>query len=219
MANIIFPIFGLILVNGLGLNLFYSYYNNVYSTELTINNIFIFITFFFNSINWSIFALWYNDLWIFLGGICMPIGSILCIMLLYTTLNQNQKRKVELSFILGYFYILLYVILINYVPLSIDTKNYIVNYSLLFNIFYFISPLSSILSIIESKSTKMLYLPFTIINMIASSLWLIYGIMLNNYFLISIYSLGIVTSFTETILYFHYNLGCGKEPTVIVLDA
>lgn len=234
MFNIIFPIGGLILINCLGLNLFYSYYINVdkqsdaldsqplilleNSIELTINNIFIFITFFFNSINWTIFALWYNDLWIFLGGLCMPIGSILCVMLLYTTLNKFQKRKVEIIFILGYLYLLIYIILINYVPINIDIKNLIVNYSLLFNIFYFISPLSSFIEIIKNKSTKTLYLPFTIINMIASTLWLVYGILLNNYFLIAIYSTGILTALVETFLYIYYNSYWYKKPEITIQE-
>lgn len=232
MSSIIFPIGGVILINFLGLNLFYSYYINVdkqsdsldsqplilleNSTELTINNIFIFITFFFNSINWTIFALWYNDLWIFLGGLCMPIGSILCVMLLYTTLNKLQKRKVEIIFILAYLYLLTYIILINYVPINIDTKNLIVNYSLLFNIFYFISPLSSFIEIVKNKSTKTLYLPFTVINMIASTLWLVYGILLNNYFLIAIYSTGILTALIETTLYIYYNSYWYKKPDILV---
>jgi uncharacterized protein with PQ loop repeat len=229
MTNL-FPIFGLILVNFLGLNLFYSYYTNVdkqtdaqpliqiENTELTINNIFIFITFFFNSINWSIFALYYNDLWIFLGGVTIPIGSILCIMLLYTTINKIQKRRVEIAFILGYLYILTYIILISYIPINIETKTLIANYSLLFNIFYFVSPLSSFIEIIKNKSTKTLYLPFTIINMGASTLWLVYGILLNNYFLIAIYATGVLTSIIETILYIYYNFGYGKEKEIIILD-
>ena len=150
MLNIIFPLTGLILINILGLNLFYSYYSNVnkQNNDLSINNIFIFIIFFFNSINWNIFALWYNDLWIFLAGLCMPIGSILCIMLLYNTLTKIKKRIVEIIFFISYLYIILYIILISFVPLSINIKNSIVNYSLLFNIFNCLTPLSSFIEII-----------------------------------------------------------------------
>lgn len=210
MYNLIFPISGLLLVNFLGLNLFNTYYQNVdkLPEEIIELNIFIFTIFFFNSINWMIFSLWYNDLWIFLGGICMPIGSILCVLLLYNTLSKINKRYIEAIFIFAYIYILLYVIIINYIPIDIDIKNTIVNYSLLFNIFYFITPLSSIITIIKNKSTKTLYLPFTIINTSSSVLWLVYGILLNNYFLIAIYSLGLLTALIEIILYLYYNITC-----------
>jgi uncharacterized protein with PQ loop repeat len=208
MYSLIFPISGLLLVNFLGLNLFNTYYQNVdkLPEEICELNIFIFTIFFFNSMNWIIFSLYYNDLWIFLAGVTMPIGSILCILLLYNTISKINKRYIELIFIFAYIYILSLVIIINYTPISIDVKNSIVNYSLLFNIFSFITPLSTIITIIKNKNTKTLYLPFTIINNAASILWLVYGILLNNYFLIAIYSVGILTSLIEIILYMYYNI-------------
>jgi uncharacterized protein with PQ loop repeat len=207
MSNIFFPVGGLVLINILGFNLFYSYYSNInkQNNELTINNIFIFIVFFFNSINWMMYGLFKNNLWIFLAGICMPIGSILCIMLLYNTLTNIKKRILEIIFFLAYLYILVYIIIINFAPLDTNIKNLIINYSLLFNIFYFITPLLSFITIIKNKNTKTLYLPFTMINITASTLWLVYGIILNNYFLISIYALGIMTSIIEINLLIYYN--------------
>jgi uncharacterized protein with PQ loop repeat len=209
MYDIIFPVGGLVFVNILGINLFYSYYTNVNKNpnELTIDNINMFIIFFYNSINWSIFAIWNNDLWIFLAGVFMPIGSILCVLILYGTLQPQKKNEVFCIFVSLYIYLLAYIVLICYTPLHENVKNTIVNYSLLFfNMCNLMAPLTSAINIIKTKSTKTLYLPFTLVNISSSTLWMIYGIMLNNYYLVSVNCVGIFTATVELILFGYYNI-------------
>jgi uncharacterized protein with PQ loop repeat len=207
MYELIFASCGLILSNLLGLNLLYTYIKNIHKEDedKITSNILIFTILFYNSINWIIYSFWFNNLFLFLGSLCVPLGSFLCIITSYDILSTEKKIYFTIITIIFYILLIVYVLILKFTNINENIKDNIVNYSLCLNIFVSIMPLSSILIIIKNKSTQTLYIPFTIINAIASLLWLNYGIILNNIFLIFIFAFGLLTSIIEIILYIIYN--------------
>lgn len=200
MYDIIFASCGLILSNLLGLNLFYTYIKNIKNEnkdEVT-NNILIFTILFYNSINWIIYSLWFNNLYFFLGTLSVPLGSLMCIITCYDALSIEKKYHFTIIFTFFHVLLITYILLLQFVNLNIDIKNSIVNYSLGLNIIVSLIPLTSIIIIIRDKSTQRLYIPFTMINAAASLLWLNYGLLLNNDFLI--YNLSICNHNNDPVL-------------------
>jgi uncharacterized protein with PQ loop repeat len=207
MYELIFASCGLILSNLLGLNLLYTYIKNINkeSGDKITSNILIFTILFYNSINWIIYSFWFNNLFLFLGSLCVPLGSFLCITTSYDILSTEKKIYFTIITIIFYILLIVYVLILKFTNINENIKDNIVNYSLGLNIIVSVMPLSSILIIIKNKSTQTLYIPFTIINAIASLLWLNYGIILNNNFLIFIFAFGLLASIVEIILYIIYN--------------
>lgn len=207
MYEIIFASCGIILSNVLGLNLLYTYIQNI-NKEKEENieyNILIFTILFYNSIDWIVYSLWFNNLFLFIGSLIVPIGSLMCIVIFYNFLSIEKKKIFTIIAILLYIFLIIYILLLQFINIDVNIKNSIVNYSLIFNIVASIMPLTSIITIIKNKSTKTLYIPFTVINIVSSILWLNYGILLNNYFLIFIFAFGIFTSIIEIFIYTIFN--------------
>ena len=123
----------------------------------------------------------------------------------YNFLSVEKKRFFEILNITFYILLIVYVILLKFSNIDENVKNTIVNYSLVINILTGIMPLTSIIVIIKNRSTETLYIPFTIINAVSSILWLNYGILLNNIFLIFIFAFGLLTSLIEIFFYVTYN--------------
>lgn len=201
MYEIIFASFGLVFTNCLGLNLFYT----IYQKATNDCNVLIFIILFYNSLNWIIYSIWFNDLFLFLASIFVPVGSFSCMVISYHDLSDEKKAKFVIVYITFYIFIILYIALLRFSNLEENVKNSIVNYSLILNMIASIMPLTSISSIIKNGTTKKLYIPFTIINAVSSVLWLNYSLIKNNNFLISVFSFGILTSIVESSLYVYCN--------------
>jgi uncharacterized protein with PQ loop repeat len=219
MYELIFASCGLILSNLLGLNLLYTYIKNIENEneDRITSNILIFTILFYNSINWIIYSFWFNNLFLFLGSICVPLGSFMCISTFYSILSIEKKIYFTIITIIFYILLIVYVLILKFTNIDKNIKDNIVNYSLVLNIIVSIMPLSSILIIIKNKSIQTLYIPFTIINAIASLLWLNYGIILNNNFLIFIFAFGLLTSIIEIVLYIIYNSSFNNYlPSLIV---
>ena len=203
MSELVYPIIGIIITNILGGNLIYTYYKNKDLLDKEKQNINIFAIIFFNSINWAIYSIWFNYLFIFLGSILILIGSFLCITIYYE--ETHNKKLFELIVFLYYIYLIIYISILCFSNIDINIKNTIVNYSLISNFFYFIAPYTNIYNIIITKSTETLYLPFTILNLIGSCVWLVYGINNNSIFQIAVYSFGLMTTIIEFLLIIIYN--------------
>jgi hypothetical protein len=212
MYEIIFASFGLFFSNCLGLNLFYTIHQNVIKDC----NFLIFIILFYNSINWIFYSIWFNDLYIFLGSIFVPIGSFSCMINSFHHLSHEQKKIFAIIFCIFYILFIVYIALLRFSNLENNLKNYIVNYSLILNVIASIMPLTSIVSIIKNHTTKTLYIPFTIINAVSSVLWLNYSLIINNNFLIFVFSFGIFTSLIESILYIYCNANLCYQSNIII---
>jgi hypothetical protein len=211
MYEIIFASFGLAFSNCLGLNLFYTIHMDLVKDS----NFLIFIILFYNSINWIIYSVWFNNLYLLLASIFVPFGSFSCMIISFHHLSHLQKNIFAITSSILYIFFIIYIALLRFSNLEHYVKNYIVDYSLIFNVIASIMPLTSIVSIIKNRSTKTLYIPFTIINAISSILWLNYSLIINNYFLIFVFSFGIFTSLIESILHIYCNVESCYQSTII----
>jgi uncharacterized protein with PQ loop repeat len=206
MYAIIYPICGIILSDFLGFNLMITHIKNINREDdrKLEYNILIFTVLFFSSINWIIYSLWFNNILIFMGSIIVPIGSSLCNIGFYNLLSVEKKQTFTVIYTVFYLFVVVYVAILKFSPISNEIKDMMVNYSLTINVLSCIAPLTPLIDMVKTKSTEKLYLPYTVINMTSSILWLIYGITLNNFFLMAVFAFGIVTSSIEIFVYFLY---------------
>jgi hypothetical protein len=167
-------------------------------------NIYIFMVLFFNSVNWSVYAIWYDYQYIFLSDICSQIGSGLCIQVFSDNLTKTQKMRFSLVYAFFYAYFFMYILILKFGDFDVEIKNTIVNYSLTMNLLLFCIPLSNFAEIVKTSSTKTLYLPFTIVNFSSCVMWLCFGLSNKDVFQIAVYVIGTTLSVVELGLFAFY---------------
>jgi hypothetical protein len=202
--GLIFSIFQLFLIEYLVLNLLYTCSQGV-TKENKEYRILIFTTLFHNSVNWVIYSIWYKNIWLFLTCFTILLGSLMCIIHSYDLLSYTGKKVFQIVSVTFNTFFLIYMFSLNFLDININSKNAIVNFSLLINTSLLVIPLASLSIIVRKKSVKTVCIPITMMNLLQSAVWLNYGMILSNYYLISVYCFGLIAIFIEILLYAIYN--------------
>ncbi|XP_068108626.1 sugar transporter SWEET1 isoform X2 [Hyperolius riggenbachi] len=91
------------------------------------------------------------------------------------------------------------------VPDMNDRLNQLGLFCSVFTISMYLSPLADLAQIIRTKSTKCLSLPLTITTFLASTSWVLYGLQLNDAYIMVPNLPGIVTSLVRIWLFWRYS--------------
>jgi hypothetical protein len=203
-SGIIFSIFMIILTNYAVLDQLHVY-SKCITKENTEYSILIFTILLYNSVNWIMYSIWYQNIWLCLACFSIPLGSLMCIIPIYDLSTYVGKRIFQIVSGTFSIYLAVYIFLLNFSDIDTNTKSSIVNCSLLINMFTLVIPLGSLSIMFRNKSVKTVYVPITIMNIIQSVVWLKYGMILNNMLLISTYCFGLIALLVEILLYAIYN--------------
>jgi hypothetical protein len=203
-SGIIFSILIIILINSLVLNQLHLY-SKCITKENIEYSILILTILLYNSVNWIMYSIWYQNMWLCLACLSIPLGSLMFIIPIYDSLTYMGKKIFQIVSGTFNIYLVIYIFLLNFSDIDTNTKTSIVNYSLLINMFTLVIPLASLSIVFRDKSVKTVYVPITIMNIIQSVVWLKYGMILNNMLLISIYCFGLIALLVEILLYAIYN--------------
>lgn len=184
MIKIIFPILGVILTNLFGFSIFKSYILNRDQLMNEYNEI-LFYLILFNGLLWLLYGVILKDIFIFLSSITSIISSFGFIQILYKHIKTEKKIYIEILTICGLLYILFIIYLLNFTLIDYLIIRRLVGIScILITIAINISPLLIIKQVIIERNTELIYLPQIFINSINYLSWLIYAIIIDDYFLI-----------------------------------
>lgn len=194
----IIPIAGIILSNIFGINLIYTFNQNKEEYPVKEYNKLLFPILFINNINWFLFGILYEDLYITLSCLIGTFGTFLTTMLFYKYSDIYTMRLIEI--ILNIF--MLYVILIIYLKIFFVVYNDIIleiisTTTIITHVITYTIPFYTIKKIIDSGNTESIYTPFTFIGFINSFLWTIYGFNQNSMYQIIPNGYGILSSFIQ----------------------
>lgn len=209
MLFIIFPILGVVLTNLLGINILKSYIDNRLLFVKEYNELLFYITF-FNCFSWLIYGIIRNDIYIFLSVICSLISCFLFIQLLYKNMNSKKLFYIEIVSSAFIIYFMSLTIVINFIPnLSSNLIENIVGITtIITSIMNNFSPMIILTKVIQTNSNSLIYLPQALIGFINLSCWLVYGVIIKDYFQVISNVISILFCFIQIIIY--YYIECNK---------
>jgi len=207
MQIFIFPIIGVILTNFFGLNILYSYVINRTNLIKEYNQL-LFTIIFFNCVNWILYSIIINDIFLYTCNICSLISSFGFIQILYKYIDISKLIYIELLSLLFILYFLIMIYLINFV--NNIPSNVIINITgnsaMLSSLCTYFFPLIIIKNVIYTKDTTLIYLPQAIIGALNLSCWLVYGIFVNDIYQIIAYSLGLSMCLFQIFVYLLFSI-------------
>jgi hypothetical protein len=218
MLEITFPIFGVILTNIFGLNIFKSYLDNRKKLIQNYNEI-LFYVIFNNMLCWLLYSILIKDIFIFLSCILTLISSFGFISIMYKYIKLEKLIYIEIISLIGLIYFIIIIYLINFTNIKSYIIEKIVGITCIFmDISSNTLPFLIIYKVIKTKNTELIYLPHATINFINHLCWLLYSIInYNIYLLISnIISIGLLLF--QIIVYIYVKINKKDDMIILIKD-
>jgi solute carrier family 50 protein (sugar transporter) len=182
---LIFPILGVILTNLIGIELLYTYYRNRIVLIKNYNEV-LFITIFFNSINWAIYGVVTKNIFVFSCNISSIISCFGFIQILYKHLEPTKLKYIECLTLVFISYDLIIIYIINFTNVSnVIIRHITGSMATISSLCTYFSPLLIIKQVIDSKDTSLIYLPQVLISILNLLSWLINSIIIQDMYQIT----------------------------------
>lgn len=202
---LIFPIIGVILTNLFGINIGYSYYINRTNLIQEYNEI-LFTVVFFNALNWALYGIVSQNIFIYTCNIFSIISSFGFIQIMYKNIDFKKLKYIELISLICILYLLTMIFVINFI--ADDNNKLVINISggvaLSSSLCTNFSPMLIIKKVIETKDTSLIYLPQAIIGFINLSSWLTYALIIDDIYQILTDIFGISMCLMQIVIYILY---------------
>ncbi|OWY91228.1 MtN3-like protein [Phytophthora megakarya] len=158
-----------------------------------------------NCYTWSMYGL--------LSGVYFPVMSVnnfgtltsLTFALVFYRWSSDRQTLHKMGAITAAWFLLLllYAVLCltDVIPLSDNTQAMIVGYlSVTINVALYASPLQTMKLVLQTKSAASLPATMCCVNLVNGSLWVLYGILANDMFVLTPNAMGVVLSFVQVVL-------------------
>lgn len=161
---------------------------------------------------WSKYASMIDDLLLLLANIPGLLTSITSIIILLPKINKHKDLKICQIILIGglLFQVILFTIFDN-LDLSLEYINIV--FGILSNLFFLsmcVSPLYTFRKVVKEKDSSSLFLPLALTQTSNCTLWIIYGVNQNNFFITIPNSIGLFLGTIQLFLILVFNKRCGS---------
>ncbi len=202
--QIIFGIIGNILSFYFGIKILQTYNANRIKIVNPLND-YLFFIMFFNAFNWLYYSVILNDIFIFINNILFIYGNLGMMLICYSKLEEPRKKYIELMSGLFISYFIIMTFLFNFTTLPFYDLAFAFGVgSVITSIGSYLAPIFIIKEVIETKNHKLIYIPQALIGLVSMIIFLIYGIIINNIFIIAVDVIIIFICIIQLLVYLYY---------------
>lgn len=202
--QLIFGITGNILSLYFGIKLLQTYKNNRLLIVNQLND-YLFFIMFYNTFYWLYYSILLKDIYIFINNIFPLFGNFGMMLICYTKLDESRKLHIEMmsGILISYFIIMTF--LFNFSSIPYDKLVFIFGIGSVFtSIGSYLAPILIIREVIETRNHKLIYIPQVIIGLITMIIYMAYGFVINNLFIILIDAIIILICIIQLFFYCYY---------------
>lgn len=195
---------GNIISNALSISVFYTSQKIKKQKDVGALNPYIFIVMTFNCLSWLIYSSVFHDVNVFISSFLGFIAGVQVCINLYRYLEEDKLRVFELVLLVFTTFYLVLGLILSFLP--VDDKVVIGTVSVVTQVLFFFSPLTTIYQVIRTRSVKTLYLPVTLASCAGSILWFAYAVMIRDIYQMICNTFGLATSSVQVLLYLIYGV-------------
>lgn len=195
---------GNIISNVLSVSVFFTSQKIKKEENIGDLNPFIFIVMTFNAMSWLFYASVFHDVNVFISSFLRFIVGVQVCVNIYRYLEEDKIKMFELVLLIFTSFYLILSLMLSF--LHVDDKMLIGIVSVVTQILFFFSPLTTIYQIIRTRSVRTLYFPVTIAVFVGSTLWFTYAVMIRDIYQLVCNAFGLITSTTQVLLYVVYSV-------------
>lgn len=169
----------------------------------------------FNCLSWILYGLTFDSpstsLFIFFGNFSGVVTGVYCSLVCLPLAAPDLQLYIQISIViltLAFFPLIYFLVFFLSGP-SIHLAFGCV--SIIAAFVFFASPLSTLREIIQSKSAKSIYWPLTLTSGVSTLLWTIYGIVLQDWLIITPNGFATILSGVQLILLWYYGHGVQEQ--------
>ncbi|XP_072167117.1 sugar transporter SWEET1-like isoform X2 [Diadema setosum] len=165
-------------------------------------------------------------MWLWYGFLCLDTAIIivnimgLTVQLIYISIyiyfREAKLRPIQLTIAGIAFMVGLYIYVSEFVPTRASSRKQVGLIASIVTILMYISPVCDIVYCIRVKSARTISVSMSLATLCSSSLWLTYGILLNDTFIALPNIPGLLSSVSRLIILWKFN-GAGRLPAVPTL--
>ncbi|XP_071476067.1 sugar transporter SWEET1-like [Diadema antillarum] len=165
-------------------------------------------------------------MWLWYGFLCLDTAIIivnimgLTVQLIYISIyiyfREAKLRPIQLTIAGVAFMVGLYIYVSEFVPTRASSRKQVGLIASIVTILMYISPVCDIVHCIRVKSARTISVSMSLATLCSSSLWLTYGILLNDTFIALPNIPGLLSSVSRLIILWKFN-GAGRLPAVTTL--
>jgi solute carrier family 50 protein (sugar transporter) len=202
--QIIFGIIGNILSFYFGIKILQTYNENRIKVVKPLND-YLFFIMFFNSFNWLYYSVVLNDIFIFINNILFIYVNLGMMLICYSKLDDSRKKYIELISGLFISYFLIMTFLFNFTSISYSDLVFIFGFGLVISsIGSYLAPIFIIKEVIQTQNHKLIYIPQALIGLVTMIIFLTYGIIINNIFIVIVDAIVIFICIIQLLVYLYY---------------
>ena len=202
--QIIFGIIGNILSFYFGIKILQTYNENRIKVVKPLND-YLFFIMFFNSFNWLYYSVVLNDIFIFINNILFIYVNLGMMLICYSKLDDSRKKYIELISGLFISYFLIMTFLFNFTSISYSDLVFIFGFGLVISsIGSYLAQIFIIKEVIQTQNHKLIYIPQALIGLVTMIIFLTYGIIINNIFIVIVDAVVIFICIIQLLVYLYY---------------